>query len=187
MADGKRAIAKYLAQHQGAHVRTVVSAMVESKAMCWNTAYRTIRQMEEEGSITSVWCKRAVDDSNAILSVGSTRKKTVKAIFLTLGDDGATSDPEVEQKVEPLDTAVGKEERRMSRLSEPLIQIGDKFGFWTVTGEQRQISKGYYVVPCRCQCGTEKEVAQASLKYGKSRSCGCMKGREVPDEEEVTE
>lgn len=55
----------------------------------------------------------------------------------------------------------------------PTIQIGDRFGRWTVIGPaspeayQRRWN-------CRCDCGTERIVAQRMLKK-QSRSCGCLK------------
>lgn len=44
---------------------------------------------------------------------------------------------------------------------------------WTVIGET--VRKGsHYFAMCRCVCGTEKMVETASLRNGKSASCGCL-------------
>ena len=50
---------------------------------------------------------------------------------------------------------------------------GKQFGRWTVielTGKKNQ----EYYWKCRCECGTEREVAGSSLRKGKSKSCGCL-------------
>lgn len=49
------------------------------------------------------------------------------------------------------------------------IQIGDKFGYWTVLSKADKIR---YL--CRCQCGTVKAVYYGSLLSGSSKSCGCL-------------
>lgn len=60
---------------------------------------------------------------------------------------------------------------------------GQRFGRWTVLGRASdQITKsGYHHVMwnCRCDCGTEKAVRGKSLKYGISRSCGCLQKEEM--------
>lgn len=57
------------------------------------------------------------------------------------------------------------------------VSVGDRFGRWTIAGEQiRKVCgrgiKSYF--PCRCDCGTEKEVLHDNLVSGKSLSCGCI-------------
>lgn len=58
------------------------------------------------------------------------------------------------------------------------IQIGERFGRWTVIAEAPQAinSLGYRTrrVLCRCDCGTQKVQAPNSLRYGSTRSCGCL-------------
>ena len=51
---------------------------------------------------------------------------------------------------------------------------GQTFGRWTV--EELVGKKNYpeFVWKCRCQCGSVKEVMGSTLKYGRSRSCGCL-------------
>lgn len=52
---------------------------------------------------------------------------------------------------------------------------GQRFGFWTVLRKAEKKSS-CAVWLCRCVCGREVEVMSQSLRYGKSKSCGCMIG-----------
>ena len=45
-----------------------------------------------------------------------------------------------------------------------------KYGRWTVLD-----SYDRFWSLCRCECGSEKMVRTASLKNGRSKSCGCFK------------
>lgn len=58
------------------------------------------------------------------------------------------------------------------------VQIGDRHGRWTVIAEAPQAvnSAGYKTrrVLCRCDCGVEKVQAPNTLRYGSTRSCGCL-------------
>lgn len=38
---------------------------------------------------------------------------------------------------------------------------------------------GHRVVPCRCDCGIERDVLVFALRSGKSTSCGCLKREQV--------
>lgn len=52
---------------------------------------------------------------------------------------------------------------------------GRIFGRLTVIRQSSKRSKSgdlYWV--CSCECGNEKEVISSNLKYGKTRSCGCL-------------
>ena len=51
---------------------------------------------------------------------------------------------------------------------------GEQIGRWTVIGEASRNAKGQKIWPCRCLCGTEREVLDRSLRYGGSESCGCL-------------
>lgn len=56
------------------------------------------------------------------------------------------------------------------------LQIGDTFGLWTVTGERIAGSKRLKrkpTIPCKCRCGTERNVTIYYLRKGLSQSCGC--------------
>lgn len=50
---------------------------------------------------------------------------------------------------------------------------GKTFGRWTVINRTSQLKKVTYT--CRCECGTIRDVLSASLRSGKSVSCGCIK------------
>lgn len=62
------------------------------------------------------------------------------------------------------------------------LQAGQQFGYWTIIKLSHFIQdykkdgtkngRRYYYL-CRCKCGTEKTVAELSLKNGSSKSCGC--------------
>lgn len=60
------------------------------------------------------------------------------------------------------------------------IQIGDKFGYWTVLSKA---DKRRYL--CRCQCGTVKAVDYGSLLSGSSKSCGCLYRARRREEDEA--
>lgn len=56
------------------------------------------------------------------------------------------------------------------------INVGDKFGHWTVIGEAVKGS-GYhknYLCQCDCEEKTRKYVDEQNLKRGLSLSCGCV-------------
>jgi hypothetical protein len=61
----------------------------------------------------------------------------------------------------------------MARTCPP--SIGERFGWWTVTGEPVMSSPGHRSVPCHCDCGTERFVLVFALRNGTSSSCGCWK------------
>ncbi len=47
-------------------------------------------------------------------------------------------------------------------------------GRWNVLGPYIVTEKGERKYLCRCDCGTERYVLERSLRYGGSRSCGCV-------------
>ena len=53
--------------------------------------------------------------------------------------------------------------------------IGTKIGRWTVVSEPvwgvTSNGTGYH---CQCECGTQSVIKAATLKYGYSKSCGCL-------------
>lgn len=56
------------------------------------------------------------------------------------------------------------------------IQPGTCFGRWTVTGLPSNPAPGpgrHVYWPCRCDCGTVREVRSSLLIRGESLSCGC--------------
>jgi len=68
----------------------------------------------------------------------------------------------------------------MMRARRTIPHIGQRIGRWTVTGHAT--GGKHSMLPCRCDCGTEKMVALASLARGDSRSCGCSQKRDTPEE-----
>lgn len=54
------------------------------------------------------------------------------------------------------------------------LNIGDKVNQLTVIGKSFP-KNGRKYVPCRCDCGTVKDVRDDSLKGGVIKSCGCLR------------
>src|SRR5215831_10642933 len=56
---------------------------------------------------------------------------------------------------------------------------GKRFGRWTVLGLAKRghfpSGQPYLVWHCRCDCGSEKNVASRVLREAKSQSCGCLR------------
>ena len=59
------------------------------------------------------------------------------------------------------------------------IEIGQRFGRWTVVSEAMPGRRSSYV--CRCDCGTERSVMRQNLLHPTkpSRSCGCGRERQL--------
>lgn len=51
--------------------------------------------------------------------------------------------------------------------------IGRKFGRMTVIADAPD-KYGHRFVLCQCDCGTQKSVSLSHLKYGDTKSCGCL-------------
>lgn len=63
-----------------------------------------------------------------------------------------------------------------------LINIGDKFGEWTVI---KNLGDRHFL--CRCSCGVEKSVHSYDLRKGKSKSCGHLsKGTSANGRKDMT-
>lgn len=54
--------------------------------------------------------------------------------------------------------------------------IGMEFSNWTVIEYSHRTKGRKHIFKCRCKCGTVKVVYKDNLVYGKSKSCGCLKG-----------
>src|SRR5579872_1340141 len=65
------------------------------------------------------------------------------------------------------------------------VAVGDVFGRWTVIGPAPTSSYGQQRVQVRCECGTEAIRELASLRNGRSTSCGCYRS-EFMTERDVT-
>lgn len=57
---------------------------------------------------------------------------------------------------------------------------GRKFGAWSVI-EKSHSTRGGLVYKCICQCGTEKLIFKGNLCSGKTKSCGCLKGKTIAE------
>lgn len=53
---------------------------------------------------------------------------------------------------------------------------GMRMGAWTVLQRAGTSSYNQPLWACRCDCGTERDVAAPSLRKGLTHSCGCLKG-----------
>lgn len=61
------------------------------------------------------------------------------------------------------------------------INIGDKFGDWTVIDTDRFSKNGHVYVQCKCTCGVIKDIASTALLRGKTSSCkSCSARRKTP-------
>lgn len=58
---------------------------------------------------------------------------------------------------------------------------GQRFGRWTVIGEDRSPRLRKVKWLCRCDCGNERAVYADNLQMGYSRSCGCLKNEVAAD------
>jgi hypothetical protein len=66
----------------------------------------------------------------------------------------------------------------MSETVSSVVWPGQVYGRWVVLAFSRKekvpgSSKWYWL--CRCRCGTERAIYAASLRNGRSASCGCLK------------
>lgn len=72
----------------------------------------------------------------------------------------------------------------MSGKGKPAIDLtGQRFGRWTVLKRGENYvsldeSGQHAQWVCRCDCGTVRLVASASLRRGLSKSCGCRRGND---------
>lgn len=62
------------------------------------------------------------------------------------------------------------------------VKVGVKIWGWTVLKEvpsnKNSSNRGKRFL-CQCECGTVKEVAKNSLRFGKSKACGCTKNKKA--------
>jgi hypothetical protein len=66
----------------------------------------------------------------------------------------------------------------------------EKYNSWTIIEHCKTEKYGERKVICRCDCGTEKKLCLKSVKYGKSKSCGCLRYSSRPvnyDENSIIE
>ncbi len=68
-------------------------------------------------------------------------------------------------------TATLPSRRRKRAVASDLV--GQAFGNWVVLSKSEERPRPLWL--CRCRCGTEKQVDEYNLIYGKSKSCGCLR------------
>jgi hypothetical protein len=69
---------------------------------------------------------------------------------------------------------------RRSGRSRLINLVGQQFGRWTVLAlHPERVRYGKHTVQplwlCRCTCGSERRVLGYVLRWGQSRSCGCLR------------
>ena len=57
------------------------------------------------------------------------------------------------------------------------INIGDKFGDWTVLNPNVYSKNGHVYAQCQCKCGTIRDIATSALKRGKTSMCKSCSAR----------
>ena len=60
---------------------------------------------------------------------------------------------------------------------------GIKFNRWTVLGFSHKDKFSHNFWKCICDCGEIKNISESSLKYGYSKSCGCLQKEIVSNNE----
>lgn len=63
----------------------------------------------------------------------------------------------------------------MAKNPRLIDMTGKTFGRWTVLVQAGNHKRGGALWQCRCVCGVVQTVLAASLRSGKSKSCGCLK------------
>lgn len=57
--------------------------------------------------------------------------------------------------------------------------IGKKFGKLTVIDYVGKDDKYHKKYLCKCDCGKQKIIAESALLHGQSKSCGCMRAKDL--------
>lgn len=55
------------------------------------------------------------------------------------------------------------------------VHVGERYGMLVVAARVQDGPRRQVRFLCRCDCGNEIEVLAASLRTGKTRSCGCLR------------
>lgn len=55
------------------------------------------------------------------------------------------------------------------------VHVGDRYGMLVVAARVKDGPRRQARFLCHCDCGSEIEVLAASLRTGKTRSCGCLR------------
>ena len=60
--------------------------------------------------------------------------------------------------------------------------LGEKCGKWLLVADDPEDERR---VLCKCDCGKERSVAKHSIRYDRSKSCGCLKKEVTPHIDEI--
>lgn len=60
-------------------------------------------------------------------------------------------------------------------MSKVINLLGRRFGSWLVVGTNFRGASNQTMWPCRCDCGTERNIQGQALRAGTTHSCGCKK------------
>jgi hypothetical protein len=62
----------------------------------------------------------------------------------------------------------------VSRVGIVAPMIGNKYGKLTVVSFHHQKGEGPYYYLCQCECGNTHIASGSNLRYGRTKSCGCL-------------
>jgi hypothetical protein len=62
---------------------------------------------------------------------------------------------------------------------------GKRFGNYTVLRFDKRNKSGIIYWLCQCECGTIKSVSGGGLKYGNSKSCGCLNSNQIGERSKI--
>lgn len=54
------------------------------------------------------------------------------------------------------------------------VEIGERYGHWTVLGRAERVDSGHRKCLCKCDCGKIKYVNVYHIIHGASTNCGCV-------------
>ena len=63
------------------------------------------------------------------------------------------------------------------------LVAGDTFGKLTVVSLEMKDNDRHKYYYCMCECGGDTIVREDNLKFGRTKSCGCMKGGNKSEDE----
>ena len=64
-------------------------------------------------------------------------------------------------------------------MAKLIDETGNKYGYLTVLGPEKIKNRTHW--RCKCACGKEITVLGGTLRNGNTKSCGCMKSKEILD------
>jgi hypothetical protein len=70
----------------------------------------------------------------------------------------------------------GRQGGRLAVRPVLVMSAGERYGRWTVLRTGLELNQ----VLAKCDCGTVRDVFASNLKFGTSRSCGCLRRETSP-------